>query len=460
MFQHIDYSKNLAAQLLSILDLLLPPIYLAIMYLIGTYIQSKNADNPIYKYYRRGLMAKCFGAIAVCLVYVYWYKGGDTINYFVSSVPLINMMSKNFDVFVSIMQGNITWENRSQFDAITGYPEFWRDPVAMFVVRLIVPLTILGFKSYLATAILLASICYSGIWRLFVVFHSEFPQLEDKLATAVLFIPSVVFWGSGILKDSITISAVGWFTYSFYCFFILKRRNISYLIFLFISGFLMVSIKPYILFALLPGSIIWLSNQRIANIKSAFLKILFGPILLAIALGGGVFALSQMGSLLGNYSLDKVVSKAVESNNDQKQEYYGGNSFDIGEVNDDPMSMLSKAHLAIGATLFRPFLWDARNPVMFISACENTYILLLTIFLFMRLKIFGFLKMVNSNPLLQFSMLFALFFAFSVGIATSNFGSLVRLKIPCIPFFVSSLFIMQHLYEEKTNKKLFTMKRN
>jgi len=51
-------------------------------------------------------------------------------------------------------------------------------------------------------------------------------------------------------------------------------------------------------------------------------------------------------------------------------------------------------------------------------------------------------------------MLFALFFAFSVGLATSNFGSLVRLKIPCIPFYVSGLFILKYLYEKKAKKKL------
>jgi hypothetical protein len=121
--------------------------------------------------------------------------------------------------------------------------------------------------------------------------------------------------------------------------------------------------------------------------------------------------------------------------------------------------MLGKAHLAIAATLFRPYLWDARNPVMLISALENTYILLLTIFLLVRLKFFGFFSLIGENPLLLFAVLFALFFAFSVGIATSNFGSLVRLKIPCIPFYVSSLFVLKYLYEQKNTSKVGKLKR-
>jgi hypothetical protein len=274
------------------------------------------------------------------------------------------------------------------------------------------------------------------------------------LAISILFIPSVVFWGSGLLKDTITLSAVGWYTYHFYYFFIKKQYKFSSGLYVFISAFLLIAIKPYILFALLPGSIIWLSNERLKNIRNKVLRSLAAPFFISVGVGLGVLVLSQMGDVLGVYSIDKVLDKAVESNMDQKQDYYGGNSFDIGDFEATLPGVLSKTHLAISATLFRPYLWDARNPVMFISALENTYILLLTIFLLIRLKFFGFFTLIGENPLLLFSVLFALFFAFSVGLATSNFGSLVRLKIPCIPFFVSSLFVLKHFYERRANVKL------
>ena len=176
--------------------------------------------------------------------------------------------------------------------------------------------------------------------------------------------------------------------------------------------------------------------------------------MLAISMGAGYFLLTKMGSVLGAYSLDNVLEKAVISNMDQKQAYYGGNSFDIGDFDPSVGGVTSKAHLAVFATLFRPMLIEARNPLMLISALENTYILLLTVFLVIRLKFFGFFRVIGEKPLLLFSLLFSLFFAFSVGISVSNFGTLVRLKIPCIPFYVSSLFVIRYLYEQKTKKKL------
>jgi hypothetical protein len=41
-------------------------------------------------------------------------------------------------------------------------------------------------------------------------------------------------------------------------------------------------------------------------------------------------------------------------------------------------------------------------------------------------------------------MVFVLILAFGVGTNSGNFGTLVRYKIPLIPFFLSSLFIMRY----------------
>jgi hypothetical protein len=90
---------------------------------------------------------------------------------------------------------------------------------------------------------------------------------------------------------------------------------------------------------------------------------------------------------------------------------------------------------------------------MLLTALESAYIMILTMGLLFRLKFFGFFRLIWENPLLLFSVLFSLFFAFSVGLSTPNFGALARLKIPCIPFFVANLFVLRHLYEKKTNKK-------
>jgi hypothetical protein len=49
--------------------------------------------------------------------------------------------------------------------------------------------------------------------------------------------------------------------------------------------------------------------------------------------------------------------------------------------------------------------------------------------------------------------MFSLFFAFSVGLTCANFGSLVRLRIPELPFFVASLFAIRYHYEKTLEER-------
>lgn len=127
-----------------------------------------------------------------------------------------------------------------------------------------------------------------------------------------------MFWGSGLMKDSFTLSAVGWFTYAFYHFFIKKQRKLSYGLYLFIAGFIILAIKPYIFFALLPGSILWLSNNVVKKINHSFIRFLATPIILGLGGMAGYLALDKMGDSLGQYKVDTVLDKAVVTQQDMK----------------------------------------------------------------------------------------------------------------------------------------------
>jgi len=441
---------------LSIFDLLLAPIYIFLAWLIANSIKNKNLYNhPEYKYFTYGLLAKIVGAIALGLVYFFYYDGGDTTNYFESAKAYDNLFFKNQEDFWWGWLGDARGYDYYFFDENTGYSAYYQiNTTSFFVVRLLIPIVALAFKSYFASAVLTACITYTGVWKLYQTFLQEFPTLKRELAIAVLFIPSCIFWGSGLMKDSFTLSAVGWFTYSFYYFFIRKKRKIIFIIEIFISSVIILSIKPYIFFALLPGSILWLSNQQIKKIHNVTIRFMATPILLLLGSLAGYLTLNQMGDSLGLYKIDTVLDRAVVVQQDMKADYYGGKSFDIGTFDASASGVISKAPVAIFAGIFRPGIWDVKNVVMLFSSIENTYLLILTVFLLIRLKVIGFFKIVRNTPLLLFAMLFSLFFAFSVGLTVANFGSLVRLRIPELPFFVAGLFIMRHLYEKQSGVKV------
>ena len=53
----------------------------------------------------------------------------------------------------------------------------------------------------------------------------------------------------------------------------------------------------------------------------------------------------------------------------------------------------------------------------------------------------------------MYCFLFAVVFGLFVGASTLNFGTLVRYKIPCLPFYAISLFLIYEKVKERAAKK-------
>lgn len=436
--------------MIDFLEIQLSVFYFCLMYIIAVQIKKgKIKQVGLYKWFIPGLVVRIFGGIMVCLIYLYYYDGGDTTNYYAGAVCMTNLMMKNFPAYLEIMMGDLSFENYMAFDAETGYPPtyMYKDEKTFAVIRYINPLVFFCMSKYLPTTIVLASLAYSGPWRLFLMFCREFPGLSKQLAVAILFIPSVFFWGSGLLKDTFTFSAVCWYTFSFYKTFIIKEKRLLNLIFMLISLWVMVSIKPYLFIAVFPGSVLWLIFMKISSVKNALLRVIFFPVIMVAGLAFAFGLVSVLGTQLGKYQLNTLIDVAVVTQDDLSRETYGPNSFDIGELDGSLPDLLSKAPLAISATLFRPFIWEIRNPVMFLSGLENTIVLIMTLLMLIRIKPIAILRIVFGQPVILFSLLFSLILAFSIGLSTANFGALVRYKIPLIPYFVSSILIIQYFYK-------------
>ena len=83
-------------EFLSFIDLVIPVIFLVVIYLFAKKKQMQNIEtNPSYKYYIYGLMAKIFGGVSVCLIYALYYGFGDTVNYYNDCVVLLNLGEKS-----------------------------------------------------------------------------------------------------------------------------------------------------------------------------------------------------------------------------------------------------------------------------------------------------------------------------------------------------------------------------
>ena len=437
---------------LGIWDFIWVPMYLLLVHYLAGRTQRKNEElNPSYKYYKRGFLAKIYGGLAFALIYIFYYKGGDTTAYWIDAGRLAALIYSEPVCFTKILFGDLSKTWFYCFDLSNGTPiHYLRDPQAYAVTRFTSLFHFISVDSFLGCTILVAWVSFGGVWRLYLVFCEEYPRMTKELAIAFLFIPSVIFWGSGIMKDTYTFTAACWMTSSVYGL-LLKRRTVFWnLLFVAFSSYIMISMKPYVFVALLPGIFIWVVFNRIQKIENQIVKVMTAPILLMVGLVGAAAVFSQASSSLGSYgSVDSIMDRAVATQEDLKREAYKGNSFDIGTIDPSATGMLSKAPVAIFAGLFRPTLLDVRNPVMLISALENTGLMFFLLYMLFKIGPLAFARYVASKPMILFSFSFAIIFSFAVGLTTSNFGSLVRYKIPALPFFLASLYMIRYSQELK-----------
>ena len=449
------------------------PAFIAIIYFLGArYKIKKIGRNPEYKYFLSGLMFKVFAGLFFGLIYVFYYGGGDTISYYSSAIPLSKLFWENtidyFDVIfysdqITEQYSQMEWEafTFNVFTPTTGVPLSFisHDPKTFMVSKLTSPLLIVCGNSYFLTTIVLSMLTYFPLWRLYQTMLRNFPILKKELAWGVLFIPSVAFWGSGIMKDTFTFAAVAIAINAFDHIMNAKNVNIIrfwYFLILIFSLFMIISIKPYIINILVPCLGLWLVVVLMVKIKNVIFKFIVLPVLFTLGLGGSLFVLQSLSGSMDKFALDKAVETAVITNDDLKrEEQYGSNNFDIGTLDGSIPNLISKFPQATFAGLFRPLVIESASPVMLLSGLENLALLGLLVLTLVKIKFRLILHLIRGNPLLLFCFSFAILFGFMIGITTPNFGALVRFKIPLTPFLAVGLIVIYSTYKivNQDNKK-------
>ena len=279
----------------SLLDILFVPVYLFIILFYARIYQAKKiVDNPEYRYFLTGLIAKICGGIGLAVVYTVYYPGGDTLQYYWDSLAFQKLMFIDFKSFWYVLTAKADISNFYYFNSETGYPAYCRDPMAWFVVKISLFLVGLSMQSFLITTILCSALSFIGIWKLYRVFAQEFPELQREMAISFLFIPSVFFWGSGLLKDTFTLAALGFFISGVYNMLITNKGFVRGFITILLSGFIIVSIKPYILVGLVPSSILWLIFKLLKKIDISTIRSIAFPFLLVLGLVFGLLGITRL----------------------------------------------------------------------------------------------------------------------------------------------------------------------
>jgi hypothetical protein len=435
-------------------DLVVTPVIIIIVYAIAYFARPYVTDDITRRYFLPALTVKILGALSLGIIYQFYYQGGDTYNYFTHGSRIIWQAFMQDPAAGLKLIFNPDSGSDPRLFQYTSRILFASDPNSYFVIRITALLDLLTFSTYTGTAVLYATMSFIGMWLLFLTFYQSYPHLHRRIAIAAFFIPSVFFWGSGILKDTIILACLGGASYSIKSVFIDKRISLSSILILLISLSLMYQIKRYVLLCFLPASVFWIFSGNLSRIRSMVLKVLLIPITISVAAASGYFAVKKVSENDSKYALDKLAHTARVTAYDIGF-YTGknaGSSYSLGELDGSFLGMLKLAPKAINASLFRPYLWEVRNPLMLLSSLESLVLFIFTAYLIFRIRsnIFSTL----SNPNILFCLMFSVTFAFAVGVSTFNFGTLSRYKIPLLPFYVIGLAIISDQSNKDRNVDL------
>lgn len=436
-------------------DLILTPVYIFLLYLIFKARRKRYDDLLLQKYHRQAFWVKMVGSIFFFIFYGL-ITGGDSFN-------LYHTEGRNlYELILSDVQNvRYLFKPGSEFNlhlvknpANEGY---FGGEGNFMLIRIDAIFSFMTFGRYAPINLIFAAIGFSGLWKLFLFFYDQNPKFHKQFAICILFFPTVVFWSSGLLKDTLCIASLGWITFSLYEIMYYRRKIFKNFLFLTFFTYLLVIIKVYIILAYLPFFILFIILKNVKEVKSNFLKWLIAPMLIFLSIFIFSKVMSTFDTELGGYAVEEVTTSISYLNAGLSQktgQADAASNFNLGmEFEPSFAGLLKISPYAIAATFFRPFIWEASKITQMLAAVESLVLMFFTLFILLKTGPFQFIRTVIKDPLIMYCFMFAIVFGLFVGASTLNFGTLVRYKIPCLPFYAISLLLVFEKVKERAFQK-------
>jgi hypothetical protein len=275
-----------------------------------------------------------------------------------------------------------------------------------------------------------------GLTAIFKVVKPYFENNKKVLFYAVFLAPSVLFWGSGLLKESIIFLGVGMLLLHLKQLSVNFSWRSSFIILL--SLVLITYTKLYILAALTPALLGYFIHTTVLKQKPILSYLLSSTIVIisSFLLLAAPLKLNPIELIIAKQHDFIELMTLVESSS----------SFAF-PISNSFIDVFLTIPNALVNTLIRPFLWECNSPFMLMSAVENIVILL-----FFVVALFFRKKNINFNVLL-FCLSFVLFLYILTGLTVPNFGAIARYKVPALPFLLIAILSIIDIEKIKTKFK-------
>jgi hypothetical protein len=370
-----------------------------------------------------GLILKVSAGISVGLVYFYYYQVGDTILFAHDAKTLAEVASNNFFGYCKFLAD----ENSQPAILNLLVSQEYR---SLLMVKIVSLFSLVCSDNYWIIATYLSVISFYGTWYLVKTVEKYFPDVLYPAIVAFILFPSVIFWSSGVIKESLALG--GLFFLSGVVVKLWFRSSLSFIeiILTMISCWLSWKLKYYY------AGVFFLVAFTCLVYKLFFEKITGRrPVLVQFAVALIIFALPLLIAINAhpNFRPSRILSVVVENYNAFVSYSAPEDVIRFRNLSPTISSIIENSPKAILSGLYRPFIWEASTVFQFIISIENLALLILTI-----MALVSFRQYLKSTQWFLFTavIVYILLLAVLITLSTPNFGTLSRYRISFIPYFV------------------------
>lgn len=446
-------------------------------------------------------IAKILAGAALWAIYTFYYtdrSNADIWKYFDDSKVMFDAIHSHPSDFFRMLTGIGDSDPRIEqvyyHSMQHWYQQFDNNLLndAHVIIRFNAALRMISLGNYHIHSLFMSLLAFIGLCGIYRVLYTAAKEWAKLMAYFIFLLPSLLFWGSGVMKEGIMLLGLGGMIAQFFAFAADRLWWRWPLIGLF--AWMIFLAKFYVLAALVPalaGAWWVMKKPHFAFLKFAAVLIAFVSLGMMVKLArpeydplrvlswkqndflklgrGGTYLLSD--SVVAFVASDRHDDLVKEGdsiyrirdgasymywyfNPDFSDTFFVSHSHDAARykvltdypragsfMETEPLrpslaAFVRASPQAIFRSLFRPFPWEGKNPLLLFPALENLLMIVLLIFVLL------YFRRPENPALAGFCFSFALLLLVVMGLTTPVLGALVRYRIAAQPFLLVALLLL------------------
>ena len=426
------------------MEIIVTLAYSALFIFIINKMSFFDVDGISKRMFSLLFILKVIFGVSLWAIYTFYYTDratADIYKYFDDSEVIFNTLKTNPIDYFKLLLG--IGNNTPAFDHYYSEMSYWARKVdssiyndSHTIIRFNALVRLFSFGYYNVHTVVICFLSLIGLTAIYKTFVNQLQDKKRELLFAVFLLPSVLFWGSGVLKEGLILFALGLLIY--YSNKLFSKKAILMCI---ATALLLAFSKFYVWLAIFPSIalLVW-SNK--ASTPPAFLKLV---IILSIigVIGLNIDSFTSIQNPLVTLSQKQyefnllATGQLTDSNHNPIPT--AKSIIEINRLDPTLSSFLKNSPQALINTFLRPYIWEIKSPLMLLSGLETIFILFIFIISLLFIKPFKEI----CWPLFLFCISFVFIQFLIIGETTPILGAIARYKTIAIPFFlIAVLFIL------------------